>query len=133
MWARLGLALVVCNAGPALAADESLLEESDFYYQCAAFYQGALDSKLQPKDRPTARIEADIAKAIRAAVGLGITAREGPRRMTFAEIDAMERRVAVKASSFEAQFREDPAYGRTWIVDGFGHCDKKMGQLRAGQ
>jgi len=133
MRAAFGLVAALCAAGAALAADESLLEESDFYYQCAAFYKGALESKLSPKDRATSRIEADIARAIRAAVGLGITAREGPRRMTFAEIEAMERQVAKKARSFERQFREDPSYGKTWIVDGFGHCDKKMSQLGAGR
>lgn len=122
----LGLLLVLGLAGGAEAADESLLELSDSYAQCAAFYQGAAKAGMLPAGRTKAEIARTVDKAVEVAVGVEITAREGPRRMTQAEIAAMERKVAAKARGFAADFRKDPDYARGWIAEVFAYCDEKM-------
>lgn len=127
---RAVLALVLWTAPiPALAADDRLLEAADGYFQCAAFYKGALDAGVLPEGRKTAEIETFIAKAAEVATGLGITAREGPRRMTSDEVQTMHRRIAVKAQGHTQDFRADPAGSRRWIAEGFAHCDEKMGYI----
>jgi hypothetical protein len=120
------LAAALGGASGALAADDALLELSDAYFQCAAFYQGALGADMLPSGRTAPDIQARIAKATEIATGLGITARSGPRRMTRGELDSMRRKVSSKARGFSREFRADPAYARTWISEGFAFCDDKM-------
>ncbi|MFN3846739.1 MAG: hypothetical protein ACK4RZ_13105 [Paracoccaceae bacterium] len=121
------LALVVGTAPvAALAADERLLESADLYFQCAAFYKGALDADALPKGRRRAEILKSIDTATEVATGLGITAREGPRRMTLDELETTKRRVAVKADYFASEFRKDGRSARQWIAETFALCDARM-------
>jgi hypothetical protein len=120
------LAAVLGRANAAQAADDALLEAADAYFQCAAFYKGALGAEMLPIGRTAADIQPRIVKATEIATGLGITARSGPRRMTQGELDSMRRKVSSKAKGFSREFRADPAYARTWIAEGFAFCDEKM-------
>ncbi len=123
---RLLCLLVALGVSASEAADDSILELSDNYFQCAAFYKGALDASLLPKGRSMLLLEKDISWATQTAAGLLVTEHEGPRRMTFAELEAMERKVVRKARAFTFDFRKDRDYAKTWIAEVFVHCDEKM-------
>lgn len=125
-----GMLLVFGLASGARAADESLLELSDNYFQCAAFYQGAAAEGLLPSGRTRSSIARTVNSAIEVAVGVEITAREGPRRMTQGELASMKRKVDAKALGFAAEFRKDRGYAKGWIAEVFADCDEKM--QRAG-
>jgi hypothetical protein len=120
------LAAFAGAASTSQAADETLLELADAYFQCAAFYKGAMDADLLPVGQAAADIQARIVKATEVATGLGITAQTGPRRMTKGELDTMRRKVSSNAKGFTREFRADPGYARGWIAEGFVFCDEKM-------